>query len=127
MLSLSKFLRVTVEATSHLPFYCQAEDGIRYWSVTGVQTCALPISAAQDALAEGRADQAPGQGLQGQGRQEPGQGVAARRAAGALRAGSAQGQGHGQGHPQGHGDRKSVVEGKRVESLGGPRARRTNV
>src|SRR5262249_57236768 len=23
----------------------QAEDGIRYWSVTGVQTCALPISA----------------------------------------------------------------------------------
>src|SRR5262249_59704490 len=26
-------------------FFCQAEDGIRYWSVTGVQTCALPISA----------------------------------------------------------------------------------
>src|SRR3989339_795744 len=26
-----------------LPFL-QAEDGIRYWSVTGVQTCALPIS-----------------------------------------------------------------------------------
>src|SRR5262249_56723534 len=24
-------------------FFCQAEDGIRYWSVTGVQTCALPI------------------------------------------------------------------------------------
>src|SRR5438093_933993 len=24
---------------------CQAEDGIRDWSVTGVQTCALPISA----------------------------------------------------------------------------------
>src|SRR5262249_58493754 len=23
---------------------CQAEDGIRDWSVTGVQTCALPIS-----------------------------------------------------------------------------------
>src|SRR5262249_56339219 len=23
---------------------CQAEGGIRYWSVTGVQTCALPIS-----------------------------------------------------------------------------------
>src|SRR5262249_56911055 len=22
---------------------CRAEDGIRYWSVTGVQTCALPI------------------------------------------------------------------------------------
>src|SRR5262249_58320791 len=27
-------------------FFCQAEDGIRYWSVTGVQTCALPISVA---------------------------------------------------------------------------------
>ena len=25
-------------------FFCQAEDGIRYTSVTGVQTCALPIS-----------------------------------------------------------------------------------
>src|SRR5262249_58700010 len=25
--------------------FFQAEDGIRYWSVTGVQTCALPISA----------------------------------------------------------------------------------
>src|SRR5258706_14347806 len=24
-------------------FFFQAEDGIRYWSVTGVQTCALPI------------------------------------------------------------------------------------
>src|SRR5438093_12352953 len=26
-----------------LIFFFQAEDGIRYWSVTGVQTCALPI------------------------------------------------------------------------------------
>src|SRR5438046_2370580 len=26
-----------------LNFFFQAEDGIRYWSVTGVQTCALPI------------------------------------------------------------------------------------
>src|SRR5690606_40635354 len=25
-------------------FFCQAEDGIRYFHVTGVQTCALPIS-----------------------------------------------------------------------------------
>src|SRR5262249_56482655 len=25
-------------------FFLQAEDGIRDWSVTGVQTCALPIS-----------------------------------------------------------------------------------
>src|SRR5438046_4311122 len=27
-------------------FFFQAEDGIRYWSVTGVQTCALPILIA---------------------------------------------------------------------------------
>src|SRR5215213_4899915 len=27
-------------------FFFQAEDGIRVWSVTGVQTCALPIYAA---------------------------------------------------------------------------------
>src|SRR5207248_8877126 len=26
------------------PFFFQAEDGIRYRTVTGVQTCALPIS-----------------------------------------------------------------------------------
>src|SRR2546430_7589881 len=27
----------------HLVFFFQAEDGIRYFTVTGVQTCALPI------------------------------------------------------------------------------------
>src|SRR5438093_7240991 len=30
-------------------FFFQAEDGIRDWSVTGVQTCALPIFALNDA------------------------------------------------------------------------------
>src|SRR5262249_61348262 len=30
-------------------FFFQAEDGIRDWSVTGVQTCALPISAERRA------------------------------------------------------------------------------
>src|SRR5438046_4245434 len=29
-------------------FFFQAEDGIRDWSVTGVQTCALPISFAEE-------------------------------------------------------------------------------
>src|SRR5258706_4637981 len=29
-------------------FFFQAEDGIRDWSVTGVQTCALPISRLLD-------------------------------------------------------------------------------
>ena len=28
-------------------FFFQAEDGIRDWSVTGVQTCALPIYLGQ--------------------------------------------------------------------------------
>src|SRR5438046_10564283 len=32
-------------------FFFQAEDGIRDWSVTGVQTCALPISSATAAQA----------------------------------------------------------------------------
>src|SRR5262249_57744208 len=27
--------------------FLKAEDGIRYWSVTGVQTCALPICGLQ--------------------------------------------------------------------------------
>src|SRR3712207_7924147 len=35
--------------TSILMFF-QAEDGIRYIGVTGVQTCALPISAARAPL-----------------------------------------------------------------------------
>src|SRR5438046_9394075 len=38
-------------------FFFQAEDGIRDWSVTGVQTCALPISCARryvDGLRERR-------------------------------------------------------------------------
>src|SRR5258706_214082 len=33
-------------------FFFQAEDGIRDWSVTGVQTCALPISAFVPPLAQ---------------------------------------------------------------------------
>src|SRR5438093_10271230 len=31
-------------------FFFQAEDGIRDWSVTGVQTCALPISDQVEAF-----------------------------------------------------------------------------
>src|SRR3712207_8661697 len=33
----------------YVPFFFQAEDGIRDIGVTGVQTCALPISTANDA------------------------------------------------------------------------------
>src|SRR5688572_31758302 len=39
-------------------FFFQAEDGIRDLTVTGVQTCALPISLAQRAAGAGEA--APG-------------------------------------------------------------------
>src|SRR5438093_13624902 len=41
-------------------FFFQAEDGIRDWSVTGVQTCALPISVQQrDAPAGARRTKPP--------------------------------------------------------------------
>src|SRR5438093_6277659 len=33
-------------------FFFQAEDGIRDWSVTGVQTCALPISPSPAVVRE---------------------------------------------------------------------------
>src|SRR5437016_10523304 len=33
-------------------FFFQAEDGIRDWSVTGVQTCALPISFSETDFTE---------------------------------------------------------------------------
>src|SRR5262249_60068714 len=33
-------------------FFFQAEDGIRDWSVTGVQTCALPISADLETIVQ---------------------------------------------------------------------------
>ena len=35
-------------------FFFQAEDGIRDWSVTGVQTCALPIYEERKKLDEAR-------------------------------------------------------------------------
>src|SRR5262249_58802824 len=37
-------LREATEVVVLGGFFFQAEDGIRDWSVTGVQTCALPIS-----------------------------------------------------------------------------------
>src|SRR5438093_9685506 len=37
-------------------FFFQAEDGIRDWSVTGVQTCALPIYTREGVRAMGRSD-----------------------------------------------------------------------
>ena len=37
--------------------FCQAEDGIRDYDVTGVQTCALPIETNVGAHGAGRDDQ----------------------------------------------------------------------
>src|SRR5438046_6318354 len=37
----------TLSSFPFLFFFFQAEDGIRDWSVTGVQTCALPIFDAE--------------------------------------------------------------------------------
>src|SRR5262244_4046940 len=46
LVRLSVLLLVIDWQVSSLFFFFQAEDGIRDWSVTGVQTCALPISGA---------------------------------------------------------------------------------
>src|SRR2546427_5924208 len=40
-------MRLLAELTCWNRFFFQAEDGIRDLTVTGVQTCALPISAGQ--------------------------------------------------------------------------------
>src|SRR2546430_6695242 len=45
-------------------FFFQAEDGIRDLTVTGVQTCALPISRASAAARVARLRTHPGVGLQ---------------------------------------------------------------
>src|SRR5438093_12158895 len=39
---------MTARAIVRLAFFFQAEDGIRDWSVTGVQTCALPICSGEE-------------------------------------------------------------------------------
>ena len=41
-LSVSRLLNLLLRLVAFL-FFFQAEDGIRDWTVTGVQTCALPI------------------------------------------------------------------------------------
>src|SRR3989440_5563829 len=43
--------RILIDLGSHLCFFFfQAEDGIRYLIVTGVQTCALPIYADAESV-----------------------------------------------------------------------------
>src|SRR3712207_7693650 len=56
--------RESIESRSFLYFFFQAEDGIRDIGVTGVQTCALPISGLRGArlvgVGDGLADHRPG-------------------------------------------------------------------
>src|SRR5688500_19302575 len=60
-------------------FFFQAEDGIRYYKVTGVQTCALPISAegrggpreVRDAPGRGGAPDARARRAAGRAREHP--------------------------------------------------------
>src|SRR5438093_6500837 len=51
-------------------FFFQAEDGIRDWSVTGVQTCALPISVRAEALPDAL-DHVPARARAGRQGREP--------------------------------------------------------
>src|SRR5256885_5398659 len=95
-------------------FFFQAEDGIRDYKVTGVQTCALPIcrrerAAGGDAPArEARAEPV----LRGKWRSGQRHRLPPRRRRGA--------EARGGRRAQVRRDRKSVVEGKRVD-LGGRR------
>src|SRR2546430_15836708 len=47
---------VVLDVSSLVFFFFQAEDGIRDLTVTGVQTCALPISALVQKVADGGVD-----------------------------------------------------------------------
>src|SRR5256885_12628844 len=46
----------TLPRSPNCSFFFQAEDGIRYYKVTGVQTCALPISAGDLVLQSEQVD-----------------------------------------------------------------------
>src|SRR2546429_3960282 len=49
-------VRSATSASHVLIFFFQAEDGIRYLAVTGVQTCALPISVCGALIRSERKD-----------------------------------------------------------------------
>src|SRR5256885_10867858 len=48
-----------MQLTTHCSFFFQAEDGIRDYKVTGVQTCALPIWPADPGAVTGERFQQP--------------------------------------------------------------------
>src|SRR5262249_58555323 len=61
-------------------FFFQAEDGIRDWSVTGVQTCALPIWRRRDGGAPRGGRERRGGGVRGVGEGRSGGGRESQRA-----------------------------------------------
>src|SRR5256885_2864976 len=83
-------------------FFFQAEDGIRYYKVTGVQTCALPISCGERPIIfHARGGSIP----RGGGRIDP---LIKAAPAGAVN-GTLRLREQGETVKQGYGDRKSVV------------------
>src|SRR5207248_3868660 len=106
--------------------FFQAEDGIRDRTVTGVQTCALPIYSRRDRRGDHRFTSDVWFATSRRGRWQQ------RHLAGPFDGRSAPSTistevaGHFIGEYQGLvGDRKSVVEGKRVDLGGGRETRRT--
>src|SRR5690349_5794078 len=100
---------VHAEGGSFHTFFCQAEDGIRFLYVTGVQTCALPICAAplprlgrHDRRGAGERAGRAGDRLRGDRRRRR----LARRRSGPRGAGGGAGRAGGAGRGR---DRKSVV------------------
>src|SRR2546429_8896090 len=79
-------------------FFFQAEDGIRYVAVTGVQTCALPIWIRPPVRPVGLADVSPGVPPRGPGRRGAvrQRGEQPARLAGRLQIGRASGRGRGE-------------------------------
>src|SRR5436189_1556719 len=96
------------EAQTRAFFFFQAEDGIRDTSVTGVQTCALPISGARTGARPARAGDPDGDRLplrlrgRADGRQGGPSGAGAALSAGGGPAGGGRARRGGR-------DRKSVV------------------
>src|SRR5438874_12659285 len=60
--SRPRIIRSRVNFTGNCVFFFQAEDGIRDLYVTGVQTCALPISGGHAGAAGARGAGSPGHG-----------------------------------------------------------------
>src|SRR6266850_8032769 len=56
VLSTTRVAFISIEPSITSFFFFQAEDGIRDYKVTGVQTCALPISLGPEYFGEGITD-----------------------------------------------------------------------